>query len=106
MDYRKITAIISTLKLEAVEEKLKHCCVPEISVIKVMGYGESPNLFRSDWTHDAIHIEMYLGAEKARQLAQIIMETASTGGEDDGIVAISPVESLYRIRTGQLVNDH
>ncbi|MES0327380.1 MAG: P-II family nitrogen regulator [Gammaproteobacteria bacterium] len=45
MKYCKITAIIQPSKLEAVEEKLKHLCVPGISVTKVRGYGEVPNFF-------------------------------------------------------------
>lgn len=104
MDYRKITAIVPSLKLEAVQEKLKHFRVPCISVMEVMGYGELPDFFDCDWTLDNVRVEMYVGSDKAQELAQAIMEVAYTGGEDDGFVAIAPVEALFRIRTGKLVN--
>jgi len=99
MNYRKITAIIQPLKLEAVEEKLKNLCVPGISVTKVQGYGEARNYFNSEWTSAYVRIEIFIESSRAQEVAQGIIDAAHTGNEDDGIVAILPVESLYRIHT-------
>jgi len=99
MNYSKITAIIQPLKLEAVEEKLKNLYVPGISVTKVQGYGEARNFFNSEWTSAYARIEIFIETSRAQEVAQGIIDAAHTGKEDDGIVAILPVESLYRIHT-------
>jgi len=105
MKYRKITAIIHPSKLEAVEEQLKQLNVPGISVGKVQGYGEAPNFFNSDWTSPNARIEVFIEESKAQAIAQAIMDTAHTGCEGDGIVAILPVEALFRVRTRELLDD-
>jgi len=103
MNYSKITAIIQPFKLELVEEELKNLCVPGISVTKVQGYGEARNFFNNDWTSAFARIEIFIEANRAQEVAQGIIDTAHTGKEDDGIVAILPVESLYQIHTKQLL---
>jgi len=105
MNYRKITAIIQPAKLGAVEQKLKELCVPGISVTKVLGYGEAHNFFHSDWTSEYSRIEVFVCADCAQEIANGIMDAACTGKEGDGIVAILPVESLYRIHTRELVKN-
>lgn len=104
MKYRKITAIIHPSKLQAVEEQLKQLSVPGISVGKVQGYGEAPNFFNSDWTSANARIEVFIDEGRAQQVAQAIMDMAHTGKAGDGIVAMLPVESLYRVRTRQLLD--
>lgn len=103
MNYRKITAIIHPSKLEAVEEKLKQLGVPGISVGKVKGYGEAPDFFSHDWTSANARIEIFIEADTAQRVAEGIMDAAHTGQEGDGMIAILPVESLYRVRTRQLL---
>ena len=104
MNYRKITAIIHPLTLQAVEERLKQLSVPGISISKVQGYGEAPNFFNSDWISPNARIEIYIEEDKAQEVAQAIMDTAHTGNKGDGIVAILPVEALFRVRTRELLN--
>jgi nitrogen regulatory protein P-II 1 len=101
MKYCKITAIIQPSRIAQVEQTLKELYVPGISITKVQGYGESPNFFNQDWTSANARIEIFVEAGKAEEIAQGIIESAYTGKEGDGIVAILPVESLYRIRTKQ-----
>lgn len=102
-NYNKITAIINTPMLEAVEEKLKQLCVPGISITKVQGYGEGHNFFRSDWICEHVRIEVFIANDRTEEVTQGIMDAASSGNEGDGIIAVLPVNSLYRIRTKQLV---
>lgn len=103
MKYCKITAIVQPTKLDVVEQKLKELCVPGISVTEVKGYGEAPNFFHSDWTSGHARVEVFISSERAQEVAEGIMDVAHTGKEGDGMVAILPVESLYRIRTREQV---
>jgi len=103
MNYRKITTIIDPYKLAVVEEKLKELCVPGMSVSKVNGYGESPDFFQSDWTSAKARIEIFVEQDNAQAVVDGILDTACTGRKGDGVVAVLPVESLYQIRTKQLV---
>ncbi|MCW8955976.1 MAG: P-II family nitrogen regulator [Gammaproteobacteria bacterium] len=105
MKYCKITAIIQPAKLDVVEQKLKELCVPGISVTKVKGYGESPDFFHSDWTSAHARIEIFINADQAQTVVQGIMDAAHSGRAGDGMIAVLPVESLYRIRTREQVQE-
>ncbi len=99
MNYRKITAIIQRDALEKVEKRLQDLGVSGISVTKVKGYGEYMDFYSSDWMVTHARVEIFTTEKNAETIAQAIMETAHVGLEGDGIVAVLPVEKLYRIRT-------
>lgn len=98
MEFRKITAIINPLALEPVEEALLKLKVPGASISKIKGYGEYANFFAPDWTVNHVKVEIFIGQHRAEEIAEAIMEIAHSGTEGDGIIAISPVESVYHIR--------
>jgi len=99
MNYRKVTAIIRRDVLEKVECILQAMGVQGISVTKVKGYGEYADFYSSDWMVSHARIEIFTDKAQAEPIAQAIMNSAHVGVEGDGIVAILPVEKLYRIRT-------
>ncbi len=99
MNFRKVTAIFRLGRLEAVEDRLRELSVPGVSVTKVKGYGEYSNFYEPGWLGEYARVEIFIGANKAEQIAEAIMETAHTGVDGDGIVAVLPVESIYHIRT-------
>ncbi|MCF6355574.1 MAG: P-II family nitrogen regulator [Candidatus Polarisedimenticolaceae bacterium] len=99
MIYQKVTAIIRCDALEKVESVLQSMGVHGISVTKVKGYGEYADFYSSDWMVSHSRIEIFTDEAQADLIAQAIMNSAHTGAEGDGIVAILPVERLYRIRT-------
>jgi len=99
MDYRKVTAIIRADVLEKVERKLQAIAVTGISVTKVKGYGEYSNFYSKDWMVDHARIEIFTHKSKADAIVRNIIETAHVGLEGDGVVAVLPVEKLYRIRS-------
>lgn len=98
MKYGKITAIVRKETLENVEKKLQEMGAPGVSITKVKGYGEYADLFRSDWLTTHARLEIFTTSEKAGPLAEAIMDAACVGTCGDGIVAILPVERLFRIR--------
>lgn len=99
MNYRKVKAIIRGDVLEKVERELEVIGVTGISVTKVKGYGEYSNFYSKDWMVSHARIEIFTHETKADAIARSIIETAHVGLEGDGIVAVLPVEKLYRIRT-------
>lgn len=99
MNYRKVTAIIQSDVLEKVERKLQAIGVTGISITKVKGYGEYANFYSKDWMVSHVRFEIFTHETKADAIAQAIIEAAHVGLEGDGIVAVLPVEKLYRIRT-------
>ncbi len=99
MNYQKVTAIIRCDVLEKVESVLQAMGVHGISVTRVKGYGEYADFYSSDWMVSHSRIEIFTNEAQADPIAQAIMNSAHVGTEGDGIVAILPVEKLYRIRT-------
>jgi len=99
MKYRKVTAIIRRDRLEKVEHKLQQIGVRGISVTRVKGYGEYADFYARDWMTSYARIEIFTTAEKVDGIAEAIMDAAHVGLSGDGIVAVLPVEKLYRIRT-------
>ncbi len=98
MQYSKITAIIRTLKLEEVEKCLQEIGVGGVSVTGIKGYGEYKNYFRRDLMVSHVRIEIFTSMSRVEEIVQTIIEAAHSGLAGDGIVAITPVERVYRIR--------
>jgi nitrogen regulatory protein PII len=98
MDLKKITAIIRSDQLEDVENRLRGPDVPGITVDQVKGYGEYANFFARDWMSRCARIEIVADGRQARRIANVIMDVVHTGARGDGIVYITPVEEVYRIR--------
>jgi nitrogen regulatory protein P-II 1 len=99
MEYRKITAIVRSDCLEKVERRLQVAGVPGISVTQVKGFGEYANFFSRDWMVRHARIEIFTTAERADAIVTSILETACSGTPGDGMVAVLPVEVIYRVRT-------
>jgi len=98
MEYRKITAIISHEVHDRVEKKLYDMGVHGVSISKIKGYGESAK-FTDGVMTDCIKMEIFTVSDKADDIVSMLMEVANTGYLGDGIIAVSPVEKLYRIRS-------
>ena len=97
-EFCKITAIIRPDCLESVEVVLRAQGVPGVSVTKVKGYGEYSDFHKPNWMCAHVRIEVFIGQHRADAVATAIMDAAHTGTAGDGIVAVLPVQSVYRIR--------
>ncbi len=98
-EYRQVIAILRMDKLERVEKALQDIRVSGVSVTQVKGYGEYKDFFEGDWLADYARLEIFTGAERARQIVDAILAAASTGTTGDGIVSVLPVERVWRIRS-------
>lgn len=94
----KVTAIIRCEVLEKVERRLRELGVPGISVTHVKGYGEYTNFYNPEGTTKHARVEIFTSAKRAEVIAQAIMDAAHSGVAGYGIIAVLPVEKIYRIR--------
>ena len=99
MNFRKVTAIFRCDSCEKVEQRLQEIGVHGFSISKVKGYGEYADLYSNDWLVTHARIEIFTEESKVEEIAETIIEAAHIGVEGDGIIAVLPVEKLYRIRT-------
>jgi len=99
MELRRIVAIIRGSALETVEEQLRQLGVKGVTVFPVKGYGEYANLYKADWMVNNARIEIFAAAWRVDIIVKTILDAAHSGTPGDGLVAVMPVEKLYRIRT-------
>lgn len=101
MNFKKISAIVRSHQLEAIEKRLQALRVPGISVTPMKGFGEYANFFRNDWLSREVKIEIFVCEEDVDPIVEAIVETTQTGTSGDGVVAVLPVDDVIRIRTGE-----
>jgi nitrogen regulatory protein P-II 1 len=107
-----ITAVIKPFKIEEVTDALNALGISGITISEVRGHGRQKG-----------HTEIYRGAEyrieyipklrldlvaedaDADKIIQAIIENARTGTIGDGKYWVLPVETVGRIRTGELGSD-
>ena len=98
MEFSKITAIIRSDKVETIEKELLRLKVPGVSISKGKGFSDNPNFLSQEWAMTHVRVEVFIGKHRADEIAIAIMNVAHSGVQGDGIVAISPVETIYHIR--------
>lgn len=104
-----ISAIIKPFKLDDVRESLSEIGINGITITEVKGFGRQKG-----------HTEMYRGAEyvvdflpkikieiacldeMVEPIIEVIINAANTGKIGDGKIFVTPLESVVRIRTGEL----
>jgi len=105
MSLKKVTAIIDSATLDDVEQRLAAINVRGFSVSEVSGCGEYRNFFRSDVKSPHSKVEIFTGENKVEEIVATILDSAHRGTQEDGIIAVLPVDSLYQIRTGKNLTD-
>lgn len=99
MNFCKLSAIIHPDRIDLVEKKLTEIGITGFTKMNVCGLGEYRNNFSKEGTSYHVRVEIYLQESRAQDVVEGIMEVAHTGVEGDGIVVLSPVNEIYRIRT-------
>lgn len=102
--FYKVSAIIRSSSLEAVEKNLQQANIRGITVTPVKGYGDYKNFFAADWMKPFVKIEIFTA--RARAVANAIVEAAHSGQPGDGIVAIERAEDVIRIRERRSLRNH
>ena len=103
-----IVAIIRPEMLNDVLERLYRAEVRGLTVSRVMGHGgetEQVETYRGTTVkvelHEKVRLEIGVSEPFVDVTVRAILESARTGEVGDGKVFVLPVESVYRIRTGE-----
>ena len=106
---KKIEAIIRPFKLEDVKVALVNSGIIGMTVSEVRGFGRQKvqvERYRgSEFTVEFLQklkVEVVVDNEKVDSVIKAIAEAAKTGEIGDGKIFISQVDSVLRIRTGDL----
>jgi nitrogen regulatory protein P-II 1 len=108
-----ITAVIKPFKLDDVKDALKAAGVNGLTVTEAKGFGRQgghTELYRgAEYTVDflpKIRLEMVVSdQEAAARVMEVLATAARTGKIGDGKIWVSEVDSVMRIRTGELGDD-
>ena len=109
---KKIEAVIRPFKLEDVKVALVNAGIIGMTVSEVRGFGRQKGQVEryrgSEFTVEFLQklkVEVVVDNEKVDSVINAIAEAAKTGEIGDGKIFISQVDSVVRIRTGDLDKD-
>ena len=105
---KKIEAIIKPFKLETLKSGLAELGITGMTITEIKVYDNRKSrteTFRgAEYRLDFIPKIMVMIAVSSDQVDLVvtkIIESAATGAPDDGEILISPLDCIYRIRTGE-----
>ena len=105
---RMVIGIVKPFRLDEVKTALQEVGVQGMTISEVQGFGRQrghTEVYRgSEYTNvfvPKVRIEVLVDDEDAERVAHAIIDSARTGKIGDGKVWVLPVESAYRIRTGE-----
>lgn len=109
---KMITAIIKPFRLDDVRNALSEVGVSGMTVTEVKGFGRqkghTEHYRGAEYTVDfqpKVKIEIAADASRVDDVVEAITESARTGKVGDGKIFIHNIESVVRIRTGEMDND-
>jgi nitrogen regulatory protein P-II 1 len=109
---RLVTALVKPFKLDEIKDALTTLGLAGITVTEATGFGRQrghTEVYRgAEYTIEfvpKVRIEVLTDDDNARRVADTIVEAARTGQIGDGKVWISPVETIIRVRTGEMDHD-
>ena len=106
---KKVEAIIRPFKLDDVKVALVNAGIIGMTVGEVRGFGRQKGQVEryrgSEFTVEFLQklkVEVVVDNDKVNAVIEAIAEAAKTGEIGDGKIFISPIDSVVRIRTGDL----
>jgi nitrogen regulatory protein P-II 1 len=107
-----IVAIVRPEQLSSVLEALFHAEVRGLTISRVQGHGgeiEHVENYRGTSVKMAlaekVRIEIGVSNHFVQRTIEVILAAARTGDVGDGKVMVLPIETIYRIRTGEQDQD-
>jgi nitrogen regulatory protein P-II 1 len=107
-----VTAIVKPFKLDDVKGALKDLSVEGMTISEVRGFGRQrghTEVYRgSEYTVDfvpKVRVEVLTDDNSLERVVDAIVDAARTGKIGDGKVWVTPVDTVVRIRTGEMGND-
>jgi len=109
---KKVEAIIRPFKLDDVKVALVNAGIIGMTVSEVRGFGRQKGQVEryrgSEFTVEFLQklkVEVVVDNDKVNSVIEAIRDAAKTGEIGDGKIFISPIDSVVRIRTGDLDKD-
>lgn len=106
---KKIEAIIKPFKLDDLKEAMSELGVQGMTVSEVKGFGRQKGhteIYRgAEYIVDFIpkvKVEIVVDASMTDKVVEAIVASVKTGKIGDGKIFVMPVDSVCRIRTGEL----
>lgn len=112
---KQIIAVIRPHQLDKVEEalhQLEH--FPGFTLMQANGHARGAGLHHSyvsstaDWlphAHERLVLLMFCGDTLAQSVVDVISSASRTGNPGDGMIAVTNLDSIVRIRTGERSED-
>ncbi|MEB3049650.1 P-II family nitrogen regulator [Mycolicibacter sp. MYC123] len=104
-----ITAIVKPFTLEEIRTGLEQAGLQGMTVSEVRGYGRQKGhteVYRgAEYSVDFVpklRVEVLVDDAAVERILDIIARAARTGKIGDGKVWVTPVETVMRVRTGEL----
>jgi nitrogen regulatory protein P-II 1 len=105
---KKIEAIIREEALDPVKDALHELGIVGMNVYEIRGHGRQGGIDLS-WRGTSykmdlipkIQLNIVLSDNNVEKTIEAITRAARTGKEGDGIIFVSPIEDVVRIRTGE-----
>lgn len=105
---REVKAIVRRERVDAVVHALRAIGATRLwtSHVHALGHGVDPgeaHLAVEEGTEfmEKVKIELYCRAEELEGAIRVIREQASTGHRGDGVVAVTALERIVSVRTGE-----
>ena len=107
-----ITAVVKPFKLDEVKDALKEAGIVGITVTEVRGFGRQSGhteTYRGTEYNVAfvpkVKLEILTGDGDVDRIVAVIADAARTEKIGDGKIWVTTVESVMRIRTGEIGDD-
>ncbi|MGH2656045.1 MAG: P-II family nitrogen regulator [Actinomycetota bacterium] len=107
-----VTAIVKPFKLDEVKEALRSIGVNGLTVTEVQGFGRQrghTEVYRgAEYQVDfvpKVKVEVLADEDQVQLVVDAILKTARTGKIGDGKIFVTPVDQVWRIRTGEMGPD-
>ena len=96
--FKNIIAFVPSTSLNTIIHLLKETGVPGASIANVRGYGEYSNTFSHDPLVHNIRLDIIIEDDKVESVVELIMDHSGSR-TGDGIVAVTSLDAVYRVRT-------
>jgi nitrogen regulatory protein PII len=105
---KKVEAILKPFKVEEVKSALIRAGVQGLTISEIRGFGRQrghKERYRgSEYTVDLVpkvKLEVAVSDAAVGSVVEVILRSARTGELGDGKIFVSPLEGVFRIRTGE-----
>jgi len=95
-----VTAVIKPFRLDEVQEALALLQIRSMAVGEVRGYGGRQGINGLDTGELRLRVEVTVPDDKLDAVLEAF-EAARTGHSGDGLIFVTPLEAVVRIRTGE-----